>query len=102
MEGPNSSTIFLIESEDFELGHLNITQVGTWETGACSGYPEKSFFQESVKLYFHGAVRGWVHNNFISWTCGGFQDLDVSDRIIYEDNIVHNTERSGVVIHGNA
>ena len=48
----------------------------------------------------HNARAGLLAGNTILWRCSAY-DLDVSDRVIFEDNVVKCTER-GVVPHGNS
>ena len=54
----------------------------------------------SVTVYLHNARAGIVKRNTIFWRCSAY-DMDVSDRIIFEDNEVVCTEH-GVVPHGNS
>ena len=44
-------------------------------------------FQPSVTIYAHDSRAGLLANNTIYWRCSAF-DLDVSDRVIFEDNTV--------------
>ena len=55
---------------------------------------------QSVTVYFHNSRAGRLANNTIYWRCSAF-DLDVSDRVIMEDNRIVCTEK-GVVPHGNS
>lgn len=48
-------------------------------------------FQPSTTLWMDRAQDGWVHHNDWHWKCS-FMDLDVSDRVVFEDNTIADTE----------
>jgi hypothetical protein len=83
----NVSNAFKIFGKQFEIGGNVVHQAGLclWP-----GYGPKSDatpFQPSVTLYMNEAVDGWVHDNEFYWKCS-MMDLDVSDRVIFEDNLI--------------
>ena len=57
-------------------------------------------FQASVTLLLRNARLGRVTGNTLYWRCSAY-DMDVSDRIVFEENTVVCTE-PGVVPHGNS
>jgi hypothetical protein len=96
----NVSNAFKIFGKQFEIGENVVHQEGLclWP-----GYGPKSDatpFQPSVALYMNEAVDGWVHDNEFYWKCS-MMDLDVSDRVIFEDNVITMTE-PGIPPHGNS
>ena len=100
MEQNNVSNAFKIFGKQFEIGENVVHQEGLclWP-----GYGPKSDatpFQPSVALYMNEAVDGWVHDNEFYWKCS-MMDLDVSDRVIFEDNVITMTE-PGIPPHGNS
>ena len=42
-------------------------------------------------MYMRGASDGWIHGNRFFWRCS-MMDLDVSDRVVFEDNTIECTE----------
>lgn len=58
---------------------------------------------QRVLIFLHGASNGWVHDNNVTWHCGGWLDGDTSDSMVIEDNRVTCTNtgdnRSGSHSH---
>jgi len=62
----------------------------------CSGpKSDGTPFQPSVTIYAHDSRAGLLSNNTVYWRCSAF-DLDVSDRVVFENNRFICTE-TGVV-----
>jgi hypothetical protein len=57
-------------------------------------------FQSSVTIYLHNTRAGRIANNTVLWRCSAY-DMDVSDRVVFEDNDIICTEH-GVIPHGNS
>ena len=101
MQQTNVSNAFKVFGSGFELGPDNTVH----QSGSCL-YPnygpdsDHTPFQPSTLLYLQGAVGGWVHGNRFFWRCS-MMDMDVSDRVVFEDNDITCTEE-GVVPHGNS
>lgn len=96
----NVSNAFKIWGSQFE-----ITQSEAHQSGEClwPNYGPKSDstpFQPSTLMYMLAAADGWVHSNTFFWRCA-FMDLDVSDRVVMENNTIVLTE-PGVPPHGNS
>ena len=75
------------------------------QSGSClwPGYGPKSDatpFQPSTVMYMHDCEDGWIHGNQFFWRCS-MMDLDVSDRVVFEDNAITLTE-PGIPPHGNS
>jgi hypothetical protein len=100
MQQNNVSNAFFIEGQGFEIAHSRITQEGSCMWPGYGPDSDRTPFQPSTTIYFHGAVDGWFHDNVCFWRCS-FMDLDVSDRVRFEGNEIHSTEH-GVVPHGNS
>ena len=92
----NVSNALRLEGEAFELTDSVLLQAG-----ACGGTKDSDrSFQESVTLYVHAAREGLIARNTIGWRCSAF-DLDVSERVIFEQNNITCLE-TGTVPHGNS
>ena len=91
------SNAFHIEGAVFEIAHSFL-----WQSGICLWPPQsdQTDFQSSTTLLFHGADSGHIHHNTLLWQCSAY-DMDVSSRILFEDNVVTETQ-SGVFPHGFA
>ena len=91
LEG-NVSNALRADGDGFELGNTAIRQRGSCPAAMRYGPGGQVFggarFQQRVLLYLHAATNVWIHDNNISWQCGGWMDGDVSDRVVVEDNHV--------------
>lgn len=94
------SSAFIIEGRVFEIAHSIIDQRGECTWPGYGPDSDRTPFQPSTTIYMHGAMDGHFHHNLCFWRCS-FMDLDVTDRVRFEDNQIHSTER-GVVPHGNS
>eukprot|EP00756_Hemistasia_phaeocysticola_P053707 Hpha_TRINITY_DN29665_c0_g1::TRINITY_DN29665_c0_g1_i1::g.165290::m.165290 len=93
---PNVSNAFRIEGQGFQLSDSRLVQ-----NASCGGSSDQDrSFMESVTLYLHGSREGLIARNYIGWKCSAF-DLDVSERVIFEDNNITCLE-TGTVPHGNS
>ena len=100
MHQANVSNAFKIEGAGFELEDNIVAQVGECNYPNYGPKSDSTSFQSSVTLYFHNARGGSIRRNTIYWRCSAY-DMDVSDRIIFEENQIVCTEH-GVVPHGNS
>jgi len=80
----------ITEGNGFELGHTTITQAGTCARGLVflpggKTTPGAKFMQR-VLIFLRGATDGWIHDNNLTWHCGGWMDGDTSDRMVIEQN----------------
>lgn len=76
-----------IEGHQFTIEDSFLQQGGVclWPPTSAS-----TSFTASVTLYFHAASNGFVRNNTLLWICAAF-DMDVSSRIVFEDNTINCT-----------
>lgn len=90
LEGANISNALRAEGDGFELGHTEITQAGSCTLGLVYGPGGKTTpgakFMQRVLIFLRAATNGWIHDNNITWHCGGWMDGDTSDRVVIEDN----------------
>lgn len=100
MNQPNVSNAFKLLGTSFEVSGNVANQTGTCLWPGYGPRSDATPFQPSTLLYMEGAADGWVHSNAFFWRCS-MMDLDVSDRVIFEDNNIVCTE-PGVVPHGNS
>ena len=100
MDQQNVSNAFKIFGSQFELGENEVHQAGPCLWPGYGPLSDATPFQPSVTLYMSKAVDGWVHHNDFYWRCS-MMDLDVSDRVIFEDNTITMTE-PGIPPHGNS
>ena len=96
----NVSNALKMEGVGFELTGNTMNQVGSCNYPNYGPKSDATPFQPSVTIYFHNSRAGLLANNTIYWRCSAY-DLDVSDRVIMEDNQIICTEK-GVVPHGNS
>lgn len=97
MQQNNVSNALHISGTGFSISFSYIEQAGL-----CLWPPESDTtnFPGSTTLYFHAALDGHFHHNRLLWHCSAF-DMDVSSRIIFEDNEIICTQQ-GVIPHGNS
>ena len=100
MRQNNVSNAFKIFGSQFVIEHSTVIQSGSCLWPGYGPDSDKTPFQPSVTLRMQNAADGWVHHNLFKWRCS-FMDLDVSNRVVMEDNIIQDTE-PGVVPHGNS
>jgi hypothetical protein len=93
----NVSNAFHVEGARFSITDSDIVQAGV-----CLWPPtdDNTPFQASTTMFFHGALDGFVQRNTLIWHCSAY-DLDVSSRIVWEDNTITETD-AGVFPHGNS
>lgn len=96
----NVSNALKVFGTQFEVSRCTASQVGSCLWPGYGPQSDHTPFQPSTTIWMQGAEDGWVHDNTFYWRCS-FMDLDVSDRVIFEDNRIHSTE-TGVVPHGNS
>jgi hypothetical protein len=96
----NVSNAFKVEGVGFEVTNNVMNQVGSCNWPGYGPKSDSTPFQPSVTIYFHNSRAGRLADNTIYWRCSAF-DLDVSDRVVMEDNKIICTEK-GVVPHGNS
>jgi hypothetical protein len=76
---------------DFEISHSSLGQYGSCQVAN---------FQSGVVLYIQTASDGLFLNNSVYWRCG-WEDIDVTDRLIVEANRVSCIEK-GPLVGGNS
>jgi hypothetical protein len=96
----NVSNVFKLEGVGWEVVGNVMNQVGSCNYPNYGPKSDSTPFQPSVTIYAHNSRAGLLANNTVYWRCSAF-DLDVSDRVILEDNRFICTE-TGVVPHGNS
>jgi hypothetical protein len=99
----NGSNAIFVEGHDFMISNNTLTQHNLcfWGDQHHEGmHDDSTDFVDSPVLRMHAATNGLLNHNTINWKCGGY-DMDVSSRIIFEDNTVRSTE-AGVEPHGNS
>ena len=100
MQQRNVSNAFKLFGSQFELADNVARQEGSCMWPAYGPGSDATPFQASVTIQMMGAVDGWVHSNAWFWRCS-FMDMDVSDRIVFEDNTIVDTEPH-IPPHGNS
>ena len=96
----NVSNAVKVEGMQFEITGNIMNQVGSCEWPGYGPDSDRTPFQPSTTVYMHNARAGLLAGNTIYWRCSAF-DLDVSDRMAFENNTISCTEH-GVVPHGNS
>jgi hypothetical protein len=96
----NVSNAFRIEGISFTISDNVVHQAGECFWPNYGPKSDATPFPPSATVYFRNARMGIFGRNKVYWRCSGF-DLDVSDRVVFEDNQIVCTEK-GVVPHGNA
>ena len=96
----NVSNAFKLEGVGWEVAGNTMNQVGSCNYPNYGPHSDGTPFQPSVTIYAHDSRAGLLANNTVYWRCSAF-DLDVSDRVIFEENRFICTE-TGVVPHGNS
>jgi hypothetical protein len=93
----NVSNALFLEGSGWEVADCTLLQAGI-----CRWPPESANtdFSSSVTFQLHGASDGVFRRNSLSWQCSAF-DMDVSSRIIFEDNVLACSS-AGVIPHGNS
>lgn len=93
----NVSNALRIEGAGWEVRDSALTQGGVcpWPPASSS-----SDFSHSTTLLTHGALDGLFRNNTLRWQCAAY-DLDVSSRLVLEDNTIECTQ-AGKIPHGNS
>ena len=95
-----TSRAFQVEGVGFSLQNNTMAQVGSCLYPNYGPKSDATPFMPSVTVYLHNARAGVLAGNTIYWRCSAY-DMDVSDRIVFENNTVVCTEH-GVVPHGNS
>lgn len=93
----NVSSALRIEGAGWEVRDSLLSQAGV-----CLWPPQSDTtdFSSSTTLRVHGSLDGLFVNNTLRWQCSAF-DLDVSSRIVIEDNAIECTQ-AGKIPHGNS
>jgi hypothetical protein len=81
----NVSNAFRIEGVSFTITDNVVHQAGECFWPNYGPRSDASPFQPSATVYFRNARDGLFSRNAVFWRCAGF-DLDVSDRVAFEDS----------------
>ena len=96
----NVSNAVRVEGHRFRVINNTLRQSGPCLWPNYGPGSDATSFQGSVTLYVHNASHGVLADNMGFWRCA-FMDLDVSDRMIMERNVIACTETQAVP-HGNS
>lgn len=99
LQNPVSNAL-KIEAVGFEVVGNTLNQVGPCNAPNYGPGSDSTPFQPSVTIYLHNSRAGVMKRNVVYWRCSAY-DLDVSDRVVFEENQFVCTEQ-GVVPHGNS